>query len=167
MTTITFGKFQGWEPDKLAKTTEGRSYLEWGADNLRSPKWRKEFQTALDTVSLDEIDLDLETQAIMASDPQVDYQTAHYAAQEQKEDAIQADRISNAFNQAEETLRQSLINCGVPAKHVGRIVHLITTDGFDDAVRAGAVQFSGKDKEFCIRSCATQYEIDIDSIKVW
>lgn len=45
---ITFGKWQGWDTDELAKSGSfGRPYLEWGAEELKSPKWRKEFQRAL------------------------------------------------------------------------------------------------------------------------
>jgi hypothetical protein len=46
---ITFGKWQGWDTDRLAKTGSfGRAYLDWGATNLQSPKWRREFKRALD-----------------------------------------------------------------------------------------------------------------------
>lgn len=45
---ITFGKWQGWDTDELAKSGSfGRPYLEWGAEELKSPKWGKEFQRAL------------------------------------------------------------------------------------------------------------------------
>lgn len=45
---ITFGKFQGWTPLELAQAGEvGRGYLSWGADNLKSPQWRRAFEEAL------------------------------------------------------------------------------------------------------------------------
>jgi hypothetical protein len=47
-TTITFGKFSGWTTEEVAKAgTPGRSYLAWGAKNLKSSKWRSEFERAL------------------------------------------------------------------------------------------------------------------------
>lgn len=45
---ITFGKWQGWDTNKLAKSGSfGRTYLEWGAEDLKSPKWQNEFKRAL------------------------------------------------------------------------------------------------------------------------
>ena len=45
---ITFGKWQGWDTNDLAKAGEAqRDYLRWGAANLQAPKWRKEFADAL------------------------------------------------------------------------------------------------------------------------
>lgn len=45
---ITFGKYNGRDTLELASSGQtGRSYLEWGAQNLQSPKWRRAFQEAL------------------------------------------------------------------------------------------------------------------------
>lgn len=45
---ITFGKFHGWTPLELAQAGEvGRGYLSWGAEHLKSPKWRRAFEEAL------------------------------------------------------------------------------------------------------------------------
>lgn len=44
---LTFGKYSGWTPADLAKAgSSGRSYLSWGANNLKSPQWRQVFQDA-------------------------------------------------------------------------------------------------------------------------
>jgi hypothetical protein len=44
---LTFGKYQGFTPSELAATLQGRNYLDWGKDNLKSPAWRKAFDDAL------------------------------------------------------------------------------------------------------------------------
>lgn len=47
--TITFGKYKDSTPEQLKRIDI--DYLTWGAANLRSPKWRNEFQEALDSVT--------------------------------------------------------------------------------------------------------------------
>lgn len=48
MAQITFGKWQGWDTNRLAQAGSfGRDYLSWGAQNLESLKWKKEFDRAL------------------------------------------------------------------------------------------------------------------------
>lgn len=80
---ITFGKYQGWDTEDLAKAGEaGRSYLNWGADNLRSPKWRKEFSRAL-AISAREQDEWLTASAIVQDCPDIGYEDAHMAAREE------------------------------------------------------------------------------------
>ncbi|MCB0087942.1 MAG: hypothetical protein KDE54_08515 [Caldilineaceae bacterium] len=50
--TITFGKHKGFTPEQLKRMDS--DYLRWGANNLNSPKWRKEFQEALDTLTIED-----------------------------------------------------------------------------------------------------------------
>lgn len=65
---LTFGKWEGWDTNRLAKSGSfGRSYLEWGAENLQSPKWRKEVQRALDANQV--MDKDAIAQAIRQDYP--------------------------------------------------------------------------------------------------
>ncbi len=46
---ISFGKWQGWDTDKLARTGSfGRDYLTWGSQELQNPKLKREFKRALD-----------------------------------------------------------------------------------------------------------------------
>jgi hypothetical protein len=53
-TPITFGKYQGFTPNELSASDEGRSYLSWGADNLKSPQWQQAFREALKNRNYDE-----------------------------------------------------------------------------------------------------------------
>ncbi len=53
-TILSFGKFSGFTPQELAYTEEGRSYLEWGVENLRNPQWRAAFKEALKTEGFNE-----------------------------------------------------------------------------------------------------------------
>lgn len=46
---ISFGKWQGWDTDKLARAGSfGRDYLTWGSQELQNRKWKLEFKRALD-----------------------------------------------------------------------------------------------------------------------
>ena len=49
---ITFGKHTGKDTNLLAKSPDGREYLQWGAQNLKAEKWRDEFNRALSDVQL-------------------------------------------------------------------------------------------------------------------
>lgn len=44
---LEFGKNKGLTPAQLALTEDGRSYLEWGSENLNNPQWRAAFEDAL------------------------------------------------------------------------------------------------------------------------
>lgn len=82
---VTFGKWQGWDTDDLAKTTEGRSYLEWGKEKLQSPMWRNEFARALrEAAPMDET---LEIRAISKANPDIDEVEAWQIVQERKKEA--------------------------------------------------------------------------------
>jgi len=59
---LTFGKWQGWNTEDMARTFEARGYLEWGKENLKSPKWRKECERVLKITNYDE---ELSIKAIM------------------------------------------------------------------------------------------------------
>jgi hypothetical protein len=55
---ITFGKYNGTDTGALAKFSEGREYLVWGSEKLKSEKWRREFEQALSSVSLSSVSLE-------------------------------------------------------------------------------------------------------------
>ena len=72
---ITFGKFQGWTPRELAQAGEtGRGYLSWGAEHLKSPKWRRVFEEALRADV--QADTQLMTRAILKDAPDLGYDEA-------------------------------------------------------------------------------------------
>jgi hypothetical protein len=100
------------EPTEVAKTTTGRSYLAWGAANLESPKWRKEFQSALDTVSASEIDINREASDIAATGD-IDAEDAYKLAQDVVADAVADEARSKAIEAAKAEFRQALEAAGV------------------------------------------------------
>jgi len=85
---ITFGKFQGWTPLELAQAGEaGRGYLSWGAEHLKSPKWRQAFEAALHADV--QADPSLMAKAIMKDASDISYDEALELAHgeiEQKEE---------------------------------------------------------------------------------
>ena len=81
--SITFGKFSGWTAFDLAKAgSSGRSYLSWGANNLKSPQWRQVFQDALSAPII--TDLNLAARALMVDDPEIGIDEAMYIVREQE-----------------------------------------------------------------------------------
>jgi len=82
---ITFGKFKGWETEDLARAgNTGRKYLRWGADNLKSPKWAREFERVLTSSPLDaKYDIDLMAQAIVIDAPDISIEESYIIAREE------------------------------------------------------------------------------------
>ena len=68
---ITFGKHTGKDTNLLAKSPDGREYLQWGAQNLKAEKWRDEFNRALSDVQLGT--LEEQASATCKIDPGADY----------------------------------------------------------------------------------------------
>jgi len=98
---ITFGKFNGWDTLDLAKAGgEGRGYLEWGKDNLKSPQLRKAFADALKAdVHADE---QLIYQALRVSYSDIEIEEMEQLAREQaidyEEDEARYERYTRAIN---------------------------------------------------------------------
>ena len=84
---LTFGKYSGWTPADLAKAgSSGRSYLSWGANNLKSPAWRQVFEDALGETSA--TDLHLAARALVVADPGIGYDEAlRFVTEEEEERA--------------------------------------------------------------------------------
>lgn len=92
MAKITFGKFQGWDTLDLAKAGEdGRNYLRWGAESLKSPFWRKEFEQAL-KVDI-QSDIELMAQVTIIRNPDIGYDEALYFAQAEIEQNAETDAM--------------------------------------------------------------------------
>lgn len=80
---VTFGKFNGWDTNDIAKAGEpGRNYLRWGAENLKSKKWRDEFDRALQENTYTGTDVALHAKAMMVQDGFLDWNDALALAQE-------------------------------------------------------------------------------------
>jgi len=125
---ITFGKFRGWQTMDLAKAGQvGRDYLSWGAENLRSPKWRKEFQDALDATQ--EIDVRLTANAIMIDAPDLPCDDADIIARDEKALNEAANRAQAQYDAAKTWLHEAFVGLGVDEKVSRRLVALAVEDG--------------------------------------
>ena len=69
MTTLTFGKYSGQSIESLKRIDP--DYLRWGAQNLRSDKWRAEFTEVAATITMED-----EAWAIVHESPDIDYYEA-------------------------------------------------------------------------------------------
>lgn len=97
---LTFGKFKGWATSDLARAgSTGRGYLAWGAENLRSPKWREEFQRALGAPT--DQDLHLTALALSQGEDDLSYDEAMIFARDEAEEAKEHGRFSAALDQAQ------------------------------------------------------------------
>ncbi len=83
-TQITFGKYQGYTPAQLRRIDS--NYLAWGAQNLRSEFWRKQFSQALQGITRDEQIAEM-CHWDNISPEEADAQLRHIAAIEATDDA--------------------------------------------------------------------------------
>lgn len=106
---ITFGKFSGWNTEDLAKADKtGREYLYWGANNLKSEMWRREFDRAQRLqVAQDDA---LAAKALLVSDPDLGMYEAQHIVSEEKSERERVDRFVAAFDAA----RDAVIACWLP-----------------------------------------------------
>ncbi len=102
---ITFGKFNGWTPSDLARAgVEGRSYLSWGANNLKSPAWRKVFEDALGETSA--TDLHLAARALVIADPGIGYDEALRFVQEEAAERAEDDARAAAYDEKRQQIAE-------------------------------------------------------------
>lgn len=100
---LTFGKFEGWDTDDLAKAGEvGRDYLQWCSRNLRSPKWRRECERVLKSNSASEIDEHLATEAIVVDSGDISYSEAQIFARDEIAQREEDDQLFAAMERAKE-----------------------------------------------------------------
>lgn len=107
---ITFGKFSGWNTEDLAKAGKtGRDYLYWGANNLKSEMWRREFDRAQRLqVAQDDT---LAAKALLVSDPDLGMYEAQRIVSDEKAEEAERDRFVAAFDAA----RAAVIACWLPS----------------------------------------------------
>ena len=95
---FTFGKWSGWDTDDLAKTTDGKSKLEWGKKKLQSPQWREECARALREAGPS--DEALEVLATVRANPDIDEVEAWQIVQDRKAEAAEREAEEAATEEA-------------------------------------------------------------------
>jgi hypothetical protein len=162
---ITFGKFKGHETTEVAKTTTGRSYLAWGAANLENPKWRKEFQSALDTVSASAIDINREASDIAATGD-IDAEDAYKLAQDVVADAVVDEARSAAIDAAKAEFRQALEAAGVSRgfDQLSRAVLYHGIEEFGEMEKFGRVKFTDQAKRNSVWQAAIVFDGRLENI---
>lgn len=119
MAKLTFGKFSGLDTMELAAGGDtGRDYLRWGAENLKSPKWRQLFQEALDA----DVAFDMETAArLMVRDQgDISFDEALLHLQEMEEFRLEEERMLEAWQTWKDEYRAALAELGVTHHRVIR-----------------------------------------------
>lgn len=167
MAKLTFGKWQGWDTKDLAKFSDGRSYLEWGIVKLESPKWRQEFQAALDAVSPAEIDLELEAQSIMRDDCQIDANDAYILAQDYRAGLIESAERTAAYDAARQRFFNALSQAGIGTGAASVVFRMIEIDGIwelSEAEKLGRIKFSSPTKRNVVYQAAIEFDGDLDNI---
>lgn len=112
---LTFGKFKGWTPSDLAKAgTEGRSYLVWGANNLKSPQWQRIFESALSGNSV--TDLSLAARSLVIADPGIGYDEALRFVHDEEAERVESDASAAAYDEKRKQIAEKWAKkAGVPA----------------------------------------------------
>ncbi len=144
-TKITFGKFKNWEVSELAKSGEaGRNYLAWGAENLRSEKWRGIFGEALAETQLDKR---LAAQAISQQEGDISFSEALNIATEEQETAAYYDREKSQYEQAIAEMESALLSLGIPQKALSTIVKWIKNGEVEQREECGQLKFQSIDRQ--------------------
>lgn len=168
MTQITFGKWQGWDTERMAKFTDGRSYLAWGAENLKAPQWRKEFQRALDSIPATEIDLDLEAQSIMHSDAQIDPEDAYILARDARAELIEDQEREKVYEAAKTRFYNNLREVAISDMGINAIFNMIERHGIEELAEAekyGKIKFTSPAKRDVVWQAAIGFDGDLDNIE--
>ena len=99
---ITFGKHTGKDTNLLAKSPDGREYLRWGAQNLKSNTWRVEFDRALSDVKLGT--LEEQAGATCRIDSSADYDDVLRFLQSEADTAAEDDAMFAAIEKAQSVI---------------------------------------------------------------
>lgn len=89
MATITFGKYSGKSTEELKQIDQ--NYLAWGAQNLKSDYWRKEFAVALRSVTRQDTILEM-CHWDNISPEEADAQLRHIEAGEAEDARLEAEQ---------------------------------------------------------------------------
>lgn len=168
MSKITFGKYSGWDTEKLATFTDGQRYLAWGAEKLQSPKLRKEFSDALKNSKAADFDIILEAESILKQDGSCDWLDAEALARETKAELIEAEQRDAAIEAAKQRFFNALAQAGIDTAGAQQVFNLIQS-GFDiealrEAEKAGRVQFTSPAKRNAVWQAAIGLDGDLDNI---
>lgn len=147
MAKLTFGKYQGYETEDLAKFSDGRAYLAWGIQKLDSPKWRAEFERVL-TLPV-AIDIDREAESIMAGDAQIDPRAAYGLAKNYAAQLLVEEKADELKTTAEAELKAALVAAGMDARQVKAIVNLIGSEPAErlaEAEKYGRIRFKNPER---------------------
>lgn len=146
---ITFGKWQGWDTDRLAKTgSVGRDYLEWGRAELKSPKWQQEFARALeenqvmDRTAMGAAMLQECPDLAAEIDQEIELELGRWEREREKTDKCR--KLTNYFTRKLREL--GITEDGIPhlVKYHGQIWHQVKT---------GQVKFATADANAVIDLC--------------
>lgn len=133
---VTFGKFRGQDSSNLPNLTGGLSYLKWGMNNLRSKKWRQEFNRVLASATSDDYNT---RRAQIAHNTENSHSVAEYLNEYQAEEAQMDNELrqyDNMMAQAAQMLKNTGLFDTTPLATLERAVR-----------NPDAVQFGNDDKE--------------------
>ncbi len=142
---VTFGKWNGWDTEELAKTPQGRSYLEWGSENLKSPKWRKEFDRVLSEVS--GYDLNLSTQAEITANPDVSPEEIEIWLSEEIEAMEEGEAKDKAFSDLRTRFAGYLQKNDVSQAGIHLMLETYGQDDMDAHLQSGRIQWGSPKRE--------------------
>jgi hypothetical protein len=162
---ITFGKYKGYDTEKLAQFSEGRKYLKWGMDNLSSPQWQKEFKRVLELPLI--IDIEAEAQSIMSGDAQIEPRDAYNLADEYAEQTKKEYNQDKAYKQAKEELRQELLASGSSLQSVNALMNIVRSgwvEDLEEAEKYKRAQFSSLERREAAYKAFANYQKKINEI---
>lgn len=138
MAKLTFGKFSGVDTMELAAGGDtGRDYLEWGAENLKSPKWRQLFDEAL--VANVAYDMEAEARLIVRDQGDISFDEAMHQLRMMNEWEEETDHALAAYEEWKEEYRAALVE--IEVAHPRVVSELLEGGDISDLESLG-VQFS-------------------------
>lgn len=144
-TQITFGKFKNWKVEDLAKAGEtGRNYLAWGAENLRSPKWRKIFSAALTETTMD---VHLAANVLVTAE-KMGYRQARAIIEENVAHESEMAQEFDRYQQARDELHDGLYALGVTSPRTLSVISRWIRNGeIHQIIEEGQLKFENIDRE--------------------
>lgn len=153
---ITFGKWQGWDTDKLAVTLVGRLYLSWGKENLKNSKWAKEFRRVLKENS--GYDLPLSIKAEIQDNPDVSPDDIEIYLRDAIEQAKEEDAQDVAYNDLTARFQKYLLKNGLSKQGVAYLTNIRNIWSMDDLLQAekhGRIKFQSlQHKQIVVKGLA-------------